>query len=61
MKDPKKLKRAYDAAKKLTHLVESIDQRSLAVDGPVTPTHQEMTDQESRLIDQYVKTVGRQA
>lgn len=60
MKDPKKLKTAYDAAKKLTALVESIDQRCMAADGPVTPTVQEMTAAESASITGWIKTISRQ-
>lgn len=61
MKDPRKLKTAYNAAKKLTLLVEAIDQRCMAADDPVTPTHEEMSHEESAWIDQWVRTIARQS
>ena len=60
MKDPRKLKTTYDAAKKIVALVESIDNRAMAADGPVTPTVQEMTTEESAFLNQWARTIGRQ-
>ena len=43
------------ACRKIVDIIESIDMRCGAADGPVTPTRQEMTDKELRQIYQHAK------
>lgn len=61
MLDQRKLSQVYKAAKQLVNLVEAIDQRAMAVDGPVTPTPQEMTSEEEVWFNQFVKKIVRAA
>lgn len=39
-----------DALLGIQRVIESVEARCMAVDGPVTPTHQEITDSELRQI-----------
>jgi hypothetical protein len=41
---------AYIELKRITDIIERVDNRCMAADGPVTPTRQEITDKEMRSI-----------
>lgn len=44
---------------KIAGIIEDVDDRCMAVDGPVTPTHQEITAAE--ILGIYLLAVGRSA
>jgi len=44
------LREALSAMDAIKEIIEDVDHRAMAADGPVTPTRQEMTDREMRNI-----------
>lgn len=44
------LSRANARLSDIRNVIETVEQRCMAVDGPVTPTHEEITDAELRKI-----------
>ena len=47
--------------KKIAEIIECVDDRAMHVDGPVTPTRQEITDEEYREIYRLAKGIYRLA
>lgn len=44
------LSRKTEALLEIREIIEAVENRCMAADGPVTPTHQEITDEEIRRI-----------
>ena len=48
-------RRAEDRLKKIANIIEGVDERCMAADGPVTPTLEEMTQEELSKIYKLAK------